>query len=123
MHGFDFLTKNFNNKVHNYFIKTASWLDTTANVAASLRYEQTLFDLCEVYTRQFRKSLRENRKKIASGLAFVNNLNAEAMAGFSSRRIAYDSETKFGTDPEQQERWARIIKTELAGLKDFAIEE
>lgn len=46
--GFDFLTKNFNKKVHNYMIKTASWIDTTTNINQSLLYQQTLFDICEI---------------------------------------------------------------------------
>lgn len=34
--GFDFMTKNFNKKVHNYVIKSASWIDTTFDVKRGL---------------------------------------------------------------------------------------
>ena len=44
VNGFDFLTKNFNKKVRNSMIISASWIDTTANVDASIKYQQTLFD-------------------------------------------------------------------------------
>ena len=64
VNGFDFLTKNFNKKVHNYLIATASWIDTTSNVQQSLVYQQTLFDMCETYARRFRKALKDNRKKL-----------------------------------------------------------
>lgn len=74
VNGFDFVTKNFNKKVKNTIIKTASWIDTIQNVELSLRYQQTLFDLAEIYTRHFRKDLRDNRKKIANGLSIAQEL-------------------------------------------------
>jgi len=69
------MRKNFNNKVRNCFIKSTSWIDTTTNVSNSLRYQQTLFNICEIYTRKFRKELKENRKKIVSGTQFADKLN------------------------------------------------
>jgi len=118
--GFDFLTKNFNKKVHNYIIKTASWIDTTTNITQSLLYQQTLFDICEIYTRQFRKALRENRKKIANGTEIAKELNNKVMTDFSKRRIDYDRETKFGIDLTKQKEWEMQIQKELLELNDFA---
>ena len=120
--GFDFMTKNFNKKVHNYFIKSASWIDTTFKIDASIKYQQTLFDICEIYTRQFRKELKENRKRILSRTNFIKDLDAKAMTDFSNRRVEYDTETKFGTDPIKQQQWEVQIKMELNTLKDFANE-
>lgn len=120
--GFDFMTKNFNRKVRNYLIKSASTLDTTSDVAASLRYQQTLFDICEIYTRHFRKALKENRKRIASGTHFIDELNQTAMTDFANRRVQYDSETNFGTIEEKQIEWENIIKKELNDLREFANE-
>ncbi len=120
VNGFDFLTKNFNKKVHNYIIKTASWIDTTADINQSLLYQQTLFDICEIYTRQFRKELRENRKKIANGTEIAKELNNKIMTDFSKRRIEYDRETKYGADLTKQKEWENQIQKELLELKDFA---
>jgi hypothetical protein len=122
VNGFDFMTKNFNKKVRNYLIKSASWIDTTTNVSVSLRYQQTLFDICEIYTRQFRKSLKENRKKIASGLQIVEDMNQKSMTDFSNRRVIYDRETNFGTIQDKQIEWELQIKKELDDLKDYASE-
>lgn len=122
VNGFDFLTKNFNKKVRNYFIKSASWIDTTATVSISIRYQQTLFDICEIYARQFRKELKENRKKIASGVQFVEGLNQKAMTDLSNRRVVYDRETKFGTVIEKQSEWEKQIQNELNDLKEFSNE-
>lgn len=122
VNGFDFMTKNFNKKVSNYFIKSASWIDTTTNVSVSLRYQQTLFDICEIYTRQFRKSLTENRKKIASGLQIVQNINQKTMTDFSNRRVIYDKETNFGNIQDKQIEWEIQIQKELDDLINYASE-
>jgi hypothetical protein len=37
VNGFDFMTRNFNKKVHNCIIRSASWIDTTYDVKTSLR--------------------------------------------------------------------------------------
>ena len=120
--GFDFMTKNFNKKVRNYLIKSASTIDTTVDVSISLRYQQTLFDICEIYTRQFRKALKENRKKIASGTQFIDGLNQKAMTDFANRRVLYDKETKYGTIIEKQRDWEEMIQKELTDLSEFSNE-
>jgi hypothetical protein len=122
VNGFDFLTKNFNKKVRNYFIRSASWIDTTQNVQQSLVYQQTLFDLCEIYTRQFRKALRENRKQLSRGTKIVEELNDKSMSDFARRRVDYDLETKSGTDEVKQKEWETLIDKELAALADFAFD-
>jgi len=123
VNGFDFMTKNFNKKVRNYIIKSASWIDTTGNINQALIYEQTLFDICEIYTRQFRKALRENRKKIANGTQIAQELNDKIMTDFSKRRIEYDKETKFAADKTKQREWEGQIQKELLELDDFAYEK
>ncbi|MDZ7877075.1 MAG: hypothetical protein U5L45_05370 [Saprospiraceae bacterium] len=122
VNGFDFMTKNFNKKVRNYFIVSASWIDTTNHVLESLRYQQTLFDICEIYTRQFRKELKENRKRIALGTKFVDELNQKNMTDFANRRVVYDRETNYGSLADKQLAWELQIKTELDGLKDYAFD-
>lgn len=120
--GFDFMTKNFNKRVHNYVIKSASWIDTTFDVAQTLRYQQTLWDICEIYTRRFRKALKDNRKKIASGTNFIKDLNAKIMSDFSNKRMEYDASTNFGSDVEKQKEWEVQIQKELDELKDFVLD-
>ncbi|OJW76356.1 hypothetical protein [Spirosoma sp. 48-14] len=120
--GFDFMAKNFNKKISNYMIKSASWIDTSYNVSTSLKYQQTLFDMAEVYTRRFRKELRENRKKIAFGTDFIDKMNSDIMDEFTKRRLVYDSETKFGSDALAQKRWEIDIQMELDTLKEFSDE-
>jgi hypothetical protein len=123
VNGFDFLTKNFNKKVRNTFLKTASWIDTTTDFRQALNYQQTLFDICEVYTRQFRKALKDNRKKLAKGITIAEELNYRYMAAFARRRLDYDRETASGTDRIKQEEWEIKIGAELAELAEYAYEK
>ena len=123
VNGFDFMTKNFNKKVSNAIIRPASWIDTTAEVQRSLLYQQTLFDLSEIYTRRFRQQLKLNRKKIASGTSFVNDLSAKIMTDFSKRRLEYDMQTSSARNESSQSEWEQVIKNELMELSDFAADK
>lgn len=123
VNGFDFLRKNFNKKVRNRFIKTASWIDSTTNVQKSLVYQQTLFDICEIYTRQFRQALKENRKKIAKGTTITEQLNMKFITDFAKRRIDYDRESVFGADELKQKNWESQVQKELAKLADYAYDK
>ncbi len=123
INGFDFLTKNFNKKVRNKLIVSASWIDTTSGVIQSLTYQQTLFDICEIYTRQFRKALSENRKKIARGSEVAEVLNNKFMTEFAKRRMAFDIESKSGSDAAKQKIWETQIQKELEELTGFAYEK
>jgi len=121
--GLDFLTKNFNKKVRNSIIKSASWIDTTANIDVSLRYQQTLFDMAEIYARKFRKGLKENKKQIAKGLQIVDELNSSVSAEFTKRRLKYDEDTKNGKDIAMQKSWEKQIQRELSELSDYQFEK
>ena len=120
--GFDFMAKSFNKKVRNYFIKSASWIDTTNNVSVSLRYLQTVFDLSEIYTRQFRKLLKKNRMKIGYGMKIIEELNDKIVTDLSNRRLGYERDTKSGTLLDKQAEWELQIQKELRELKEFAYE-
>lgn len=121
--GLDFMTKNFNKKVKNQMIKSASWIDTTQFVEISLRYQQTLFNLAEIQVRKFRKDLKENRKLLAKGLTIVEELNSKNSVEFAKRRIEYDLATNSGTDDDNQLKWEEQIKRELSELSEFEFDK
>jgi hypothetical protein len=118
--GFDFMTKNFNKKVTNCMMGSASWIDTTAYTQSSLLYQQSLFDITEIYVRHFRKELKENRKKIATGLEFVKELEQRIMTDRAKRQLEYTKATDFGSNIDAQQQWEKQIKQELEVLKEFA---
>jgi len=113
------IPKDYKKRIRIYFIKSASWLDTTYDVNISIQYQQTLFDLAEVYARQFRKSVYENRRKIAWGKIKIKELSSQALTNFSNRRVQYDTETNFGTITDKQKDWESAIEKELEELKEF----
>jgi len=113
------LPEDYKKKIRNYFIKSASWIDTAYDVSTSLKYQQTLFDLAEVYVRQFRKSVYDNRKKITWGKVKIDELNAQILTSFSNRRVQYDAATDFGAIADKQKEWELLIAKELDNLKEF----
>ncbi len=119
VNGFDFLTKNFNQKVRNNFICSASWIGPSANKELALMYQQTLFDICEIYTREFRKLLKENRRRFWNGVEFVSDLNNQVITEFAKRRTDYETQTEFGNNLLKQHEWELQIRKELDALKDF----
>ena len=116
------LPKDYKKKIRNYFIKSASWIDTAYHVETSLKYQQTLFDLAEVYVRHFRKSVYDNRKKISTGKIKIDELNSQIMTEFSNRRVKYDLSTNFGTIKDKQLEWEALIAKELEALDAFSAE-
>ena len=121
--GINLFTRNFNKKVRNYLITSASWIDTTANVAHALRYQQTLFDISEIYVRKMRKALKENKTRITKATTLAKELNTQYSAEFSKRRLAYDSEISYGSNEAKQNEWEAQIQKELEELKDFAYDK
>jgi hypothetical protein len=116
------LPKDYKKKIRNYMIKGASWMDTAYDVHSSIRYQQTLFDLAEIYVRKFRESVYDNRKTLARRKLRIEDINAQIMTEFSKRRVVYDRETGFATIPLKQMEWETTIANELEELKDFSAE-
>jgi hypothetical protein len=116
------LSKDYKKKIRNYFIKSASWIDTTSNTNISIRYQQTLFNMSEVYVRLFRKAIFDNRRKITWGKININELNSQFLTDFSKKRVQYDLETNYGTLINKQLEWEMFIQMELKRLNEFAVE-
>jgi hypothetical protein len=118
----ELLSNNLNKRVSTNFLTSESWIDTTQDVRQALRFQQSSFDLCEIYVRQFRKALYDNRKKIKS-LKFIDQLNEHYTNAFSKRRMEYDLDTKAATDEAAQQKWETIIEKELNELDSFSLEK
>jgi hypothetical protein len=114
------LPKNYKKRIRSYFVKSASWIDTTYDVATSIRYQQTLFDLSEVCVRQLRKSIYENWHKKVKARKGIEELHAQVLTDFANRRTQYDLSTDFGTLAAQQKLWEMMIAKELDDLKEYS---
>ncbi|MBZ0242134.1 MAG: hypothetical protein K8F24_02865, partial [Bacteroidales bacterium] len=118
--GFDFFTRNFNQKVKNTMYTSASWLDNeTPDKERLIRSQQILFDLSEIYARRFRKQLLIDRKKISKGPQIAESINKDIMNDFAEERAAFEKESKGGLLTEVLSKWEEKIKLELADLNEF----
>lgn len=117
VNGFDFMTKNFNQKVECGMLRSASWINADAPDQSRLIYfQQVLFDISELYSRKFRKLLLENRMKIAQGTQIARELNEQVMKEFSEERAKFERESEGGLDEKVMESWLKRISNEIAEL-------
>ena len=120
VNGFDFLSRNFNQKVKNIMITNASWIDAGSKEKKRLiRYQQILFDLSEKYTRIFRKQLLVNKKKIAKGPQIAEDINNEIFNKFSIERASFEKESNGGVNESVLTIWEDRIQTEIQELNEF----
>lgn len=116
------LSRDYKRQITNCFIKNASWIDTTHNSEISVRYQQTLFDLSEIYIRQFRKFVYDNRKALVLGKIKIDDINAQIMNDLAKKKVEYGLDTSYGTIPDKQRNWEIKIFKEIEGLKEFSAE-
>jgi len=119
--GFSFLSKNLNQKVLNIFMGEASWVNSAIGVdeVALLEFQQLQFDLCEVYTRNFRKEALIGKKEVLKGFDFLQILNNKIMSDFARERARLIEETKSGSHKEKVIAWKHDVAVRLDSLHDF----
>lgn len=124
IHGLSFTTKNFNKKVRHCMVRSASQIDMSGDVDRYIEYQQTLFDITEIYVRQFRKALRENRKKLVFKTEVAEELKDEIIGEeLENRKAAYTNATNSAKNTDKQQEWARQIQKELDELADYAYDK
>lgn len=123
VNGFDFLTRNFNQKVKNVMYTNASWLDgAVEDTVRLLQFQQILFDLTELHVRKFREQLLVNRKKIANGVEVVEDMNARMAKELSEERARFEQESNGGVLTEVMDNWASRIERDLKTMDVFRYE-
>lgn len=123
LNGFDYFKKNFNQKVTNVMLTNASWIDSEAeDLERLLHFQQILFDLSEVYAREFRKRLLENRKALIKDNNLVRDIEAGIMQEFIEQRALFEQESRGGTNREVMVRWQQDIELRLQSLHIYRFE-
>lgn len=122
VHGYDAFGGNLNKKVSNYMIPSASYIDTSVYAATSLMYEQTIFDLHEIYARKMRRALKQNRKKLFGSLDYIDQQHDVFAKEMAQARIKYDRETNFARNIDKQKEWEAQIKKELDAINEYSLE-
>lgn len=112
--GFSVFNKNFNKNVINKIIKSASIVKPDLpNVEQLIDYQQTTFDLAEIYARKMRKDLYVNKSKLWKGFDFASGILNEHLNEFHRVQLLMDRQTNSGNDTEKLKYWKDLIKAEL----------
>ncbi|RDC62618.1 DUF922 domain-containing protein [Adhaeribacter pallidiroseus] len=104
------------------FSPNESWTKNKVSVDL-LQHEQLHFDITELYARQLRQKLSQ-QKSLCSGdknkfKAVVNKVFAD----WQKAQTRYDNESHHGIDDVKQAAWSQTITTQLDGLSAFQLEE
>ncbi|WP_266366455.1 hypothetical protein [Tellurirhabdus rosea] len=122
LRGYDLYSKHLNKKVVNYLQRSGSWMDTTNyEPDLLLTYEQTRFDILEVYARKLRKELKDNRRTIIlRGGQTFDARHEQLMAECNRLIVEYSDDTDSGRLEAKQRQWEARIQTMLAELAEYA---
>jgi hypothetical protein len=108
-------TRSVNSAFTNYFVCDESWVDFTD--ATKFRYATAAFDLNEWMTREIRKRLHENRRKLKKD--GYGPLMDEVHTQFEKMSIEFDKETQDGNDLDALVKWENKIAENLNVLSDY----
>lgn len=119
--GFNFLRKNFNKKIVHYMVPSHSQIVISDNYDDFLLYQQTLFDIEEIYVRKLREAVSLNRKKLIFTATIVDELKKVIIdTDLKNRQDLYTKETSSGRNKEKQKEWEKQIQIELDELHKYA---
>jgi hypothetical protein len=107
--------KTFNGQVTTVFYPTFSWIDKSNRTG--LQYSNTVFDIYEWISREFRKRLNENRARVLDGK--VREISEELNREFTLILEAYDAETKSASNLLEQMKWESLISQKLQALAAY----
>lgn len=121
--GFDFLSRNFNQKVRNVMHMNASWINAeTGETERLLQFQQILFNLSELYARKFRKELLINRKQISKGTQIIEEIHNEITKRLTTEWAKFQNESNSGQLIEVMNDWEKRVDLELLELDIFSYE-
>jgi hypothetical protein len=109
--------------VRNTMVRSRSSINPNEHLAEQLRFQQTLFDIMEIYARQLRQATQTTATSTVVGAKKAPDPAAAIVAAAAKRRQRYGVETQYGTLAAKQARWEKTIKQELAALQSFAVPE
>ncbi|QJX46502.1 hypothetical protein HMJ29_05950 [Hymenobacter taeanensis] len=120
----ELLSKNANSAVYNRFFHLTSWLDTSNpdNVAQQIEFQQTQFDIQEIYARRLRKQIRASATRMfLIGKPTLDELAKGLLKEAELRQVQYADETAYASLPEKQAEWSRQIQQELQELQAYQV--
>lgn len=116
-------TKQKRTIVRNGLVRSKSGINPAHNVAQQLRFQQTLFDITEIYARKLRQLLPATPTDTPTPTAQKTDPAAQMIAAAAKRRQQYRLETANSTLAAKQAQWEKTIRKELTALREFALPE
>ena len=109
---------SFTTNVLNHFYPEQSWYKVKEADAYVLEHEQLHFDITELYARKFRQCI--SHLKVSNAVSRqLKELHNAIKKELTSIQDAYDAETDFSRNAEQQAKWKAYITTELIKVSEY----
>jgi hypothetical protein len=106
-----------------YFDKKNSWVNKAHTSDDLLLYNQTIFDIYELYTRKLRQTFETANFDFNSATKVFNETVNHNNDALFNRLREFRTETKMGTAVEKIELWAGKINFELKGLEGYRTDQ
>jgi hypothetical protein len=105
--------------VECYVDKKASWVKMSQAKPQLLFYNQTLFNLYEVYARKLRKNYTETDFSIGNPVGLLDSIYQARTAELSKVAARYRRESGTGTKNKKIKEWSDKITVELKELEEY----
>lgn len=108
-------------EVQCQFAVTDSWTKNKSSESL-LQHEQLHFDITEVYARQLRQKLTQQKSLCGSDKRKFNAVVNKVFADWKKTQERYDAESKHGLEENKQQQWTNNVATLLQSLEAFQIQ-
>jgi hypothetical protein len=104
--------------VYSYFNRYRSWTKDTSSVSL-LSHEQLHFDICELYARKVRRSIRDLKDRNVKEIDKYQLVIQSKLEEHRLEHQQYDSNTYHGMNEDVQKEWINKIKMLLIQLEEY----
>lgn len=101
------------------FDKKHSWVNRSIADSSTLLYNQTIFDIYELYTRKLRKKFSETDFGLSNYSEKFHQMTARNNKDLVDEVSKFRKESDIGKNLDAVFNWHLKIKSELKGLKQF----
>lgn len=115
-------TRNLNSFVHCNFQKDASYFDQADDAATErmLAYQQLIFNMYELEARNLRKRFFEEHTRLLT--KGPGEIYQEVAAEHARQITKVETETFYGSNLEEIQRWNSWVLEEIEKLSDFCLD-
>ena len=104
------------------FAQNESWTKNKVSVDL-LQHEQLHFDVTELYARQLRQKLSQQKSLCSGDKTKFKAVVNKVFADWQKAQVRYDNESHHGIDDAQQAAWTQTVATQLEALSAYQLEE